>query len=315
MDKLRQHISWDKAREVTFECEPGTLSESKLRRPADRRHPAKSRRREPCNDRILKRTVRAHLTSEIEQAWKWIRTAGFRQVNIDLIAGMVGETWDSWRETVKKTIDMDPDSVTIYQMELPYNTRYSKDLVVLEQPLELANWSTKRDWLEFASDEFDHAGYRISSAYTLVKKNDTAGFQYRDNLWHGADLLASGVASFGHLSGVHYQNQDGLENYQGILSEKRLPLGRALPVTAQERLIRELILQMKLGWLDPRYFLKKFGRDITKDFADVFADLEDRGLLEALGPSMIRLSRQGLLRVDSLLPAFFLPIHRTDRYT
>lgn len=315
VDKLRRHVSWDKAREVTFECEPGTLSESKLEAIREIGVTRLSLGVENFNDRILEENGRAHLSGEIEQAWQWIKAADFQQVNVDLIAGMVGETWDTWRQTVQKTIDLDPDSVTIYQLELPYNTRYSKDLVVLEQPLELASWSVKRDWLEFAYDEFDRAGYRISSAYTLVKKGDTAGFQYRDNLWHGADLLASGVASFGHLSGVHYQNVDGLENYQSMLAEKRLPLGRALPVSAEERLIRELVLQMKLGRLDPRYFLRKFGRDITKDFAGVFTDLKDRGMVEVLDPSLIRLSRQGLLRVDSLLPAFFLPVHRSDRYT
>ena len=39
---------------------------------------------------------------------------------------MVGETWETWKETVQKTIDADADSVTIYQMELPYNTVYSR---------------------------------------------------------------------------------------------------------------------------------------------------------------------------------------------
>jgi oxygen-independent coproporphyrinogen-3 oxidase len=209
---------------------------------------------------------------------------------------------------------MDPDSVTIYQMELPYNTRYSKDLTVLGQPVEVATWSTKRDWVEYAYEEMGKAGYRISSAYTLVKKSDKAGFLYRDNLWHGADLLASGVASFGHLSGIHYQNVDGLENYQGMLAEGKLPLGRALPVSDQERLIREMILQLKTGRLEVQYFQQKFGKDIREEFKSQYDDLQDRGMLDRYDEE-IHLSRQGLLRVDSLLPAFFLPEHRIDRYT
>lgn len=314
VDRLRQHISWDKAREVTFECEPGTLSEPKVEAIKEIGVTRLSLGVENFNDHILEENGRAHLSHEIDQAWQWIKKAGFAQVNIDLIAGMVGETWETWRETIQKTIAMDPDSVTIYQMELPYNTRYSKDLTVLGQPVEVASWSTKRDWLEYAYEEMGKVGYRISSAYTLVKKTDKAGFQYRDNLWHGADLLASGVASFGHLSGIHYQNVDGLETYQGMLAEGKLPLGRALPVSDQERLIREMILQLKCGHIDVGYFQKKFGKDIRQEFKEQYDDLRTRGMVDRFDDE-IHLSRQGLLRVDSLLPAFFLPQHRTDRYT
>ena len=127
-------------------------------------------------------------------------------MNIDLIAGMVGETWDKWRDTVRRAIELDPDSVTIYQMELPFNTVYSKDILggVIETPV--ADWATKRAWVDYAFDQLAAAGYSVSSAYTMVKDPKRVNFSYRDNLWQGSDLLATGIASFGHVNGVHYQN-------------------------------------------------------------------------------------------------------------
>ena len=71
----------------------------------------------------------------------------------------------------------------------------------------MADWPTKRAWVDYAFDELPAAGYAVSSAYTLVKDKRKVNFSYRDNLWRGSDLLATGVASFGHVSGVHYQNQ------------------------------------------------------------------------------------------------------------
>ena len=79
---------------------------------------------ENFDDKILEINGRAHLSAEIFRAYDWARDLHFPQINIDLIAGMVGETWDNWRECVRKTIDLSPDSVTIYQMELPFNTVY-----------------------------------------------------------------------------------------------------------------------------------------------------------------------------------------------
>src|SRR4029079_15004917 len=76
---------------------------------------------ENFDDEILRENGRAHLSAEIERCLPWIREANFDQLNIDLIAGMVGESWATWKETVKKTLDVAPESVTIYQLELPYN--------------------------------------------------------------------------------------------------------------------------------------------------------------------------------------------------
>ncbi|QDU61375.1 Oxygen-independent coproporphyrinogen-III oxidase 1 [Planctomycetes bacterium Pan216] len=314
VERLRQHINWDDAEEVTFECEPGTLSESKLEALKEIGVTRLSLGVENFSDAVLEENGRAHLSGEIYRAWDWIKAIGFDQVNIDLISGMVGETQENWEDCVQRTIDLAPDSVTIYQMELPYNTRYANELSILNQPGSVADWSTKRRWVEEAFAALEKAGYHVGSAYTAVKDSKKTGFLYRDNLWHGADLLGTGVASFGHLSGVHYQNVDGLENYQGMLAEKKLPLGRALPINAEEALIREMILQMKLGWLDAGYFRQKFGREIFSDFAEEFGEITQSGY-GSIDGDRLQLNRDGLLRVDSMLPPFFLPEHRADRYT
>jgi oxygen-independent coproporphyrinogen-3 oxidase len=73
-------------------------------------------------------------------------------------------------------------------------------------------------------------------------------------------------------------------------------------------------LQLKLGEIDAQYFRDKFGCEILEEFASVFDALRDEGVLDWVG-DRITLSREGLLRVDSLLPRFFLPEHRGARYT
>jgi oxygen-independent coproporphyrinogen-3 oxidase len=121
VERLRASVSWDGAEEVTFECEPGTLTENKLRAIRDIGVTRLSLGVENFSDAILEENGRAHQSPEVFQAYEWARTLGFRQINIDLISGMVGETWENWRDCVKKTIDLEPDSLTVYQMELPFN--------------------------------------------------------------------------------------------------------------------------------------------------------------------------------------------------
>jgi oxygen-independent coproporphyrinogen-3 oxidase len=312
--RLRQHIQWDKAEEVTFECEPGTLAEPKVQALQQLGVTRLSLGVENFSDKILEENGRAHKSPEVFKAWEWIDAAGFPNVNIDLIAGMVGETWDNWRDCVRRTIELAPDSVTIYQMELPFNTVYSKDMLERSTESPVATWDTKRAWVDYAFNEMLAAGYHISSAYTVVKNPAQVNFSYRDNLWRGSDLLATGVASFGHVSGVHYQNQPDWAQYVGMLDRNQLPLLRGLAPTAHQLLVRELILQLKRGYLDPAYFQAKFHVDILDHFGNVWKALADDAML-TVAADRITLTRKGLLQVDGLLPHFFEAAHQGVRYT
>jgi len=205
--------------------------------------------------------------------------------------------------------------VTIYQMELPFNTVYSKDILGNQIETPVADWPTKRAWVKYAYDELQAAGYKISSAYTLIKDPTKVSFSYRDNLWKGADLLATGIASFGHVSGVHYQNLPEWDDYlRAVLEESRLPIGRALTPTPHQLLVREVILQLKRGFLNPEYFQNKYGVNILQHWAEVWNDYRQRGYVYDAG-EQIRLTEEGLLRVDGLLPPLFEPEHQGVRYT
>ncbi len=314
-DRLRQHITWDGAEEVTFECEPGTLSETKVKTLREQLGVTRlSLGIENFSDKLLEENGRAHLSKQVFNAWEWISAADFPNVNIDLISGMVGETWDNWRENIKKTLELSPESVTIYQMELPFNTVYSKDILGNKVESPVADWGTKRDWVDYAFNEFMSAGYSVSSAYTVVKDPSKVNFSYRDNLWQGADLLATGIASFGHASGVHYQNLPELEQYLGTIESGKLPLGRGFVPTDHQRLVREMILLLKRGYLDISYFQAKFGVDIVANWQEQW-DGYVKDEWATISDGMIRLTRAGLLRVDAMLPAFFEPEHQGVRYT
>ncbi|MBI1826933.1 MAG: coproporphyrinogen III oxidase family protein [Planctomycetes bacterium] len=338
IDRIREHWDWDHAREVTFECEPGTLKKSKLETIRAIGVTRLSLGIEHFDDDVLTIGGRAHKSAEVFRAYEWAREVGFPQINVDLIAGMVGDNDSKWRDAVAKTITLQPDSVTIYQMEVPHNTVIAHDAKGGDGSTHVPSWTTKRAWVKYAYEEFERAGYAVSSGYTLVRKlpiaeelpisncqlpiengvpkriGEPSTFVYRDSLWHGADLIGMGVASFSHFQGVHYQNYDDWDEYLGPLMRGELPIARALTVTARQRLIREMILQLKTGRLEIEYFRAKFGVDIRMEFAEAFRSLSGEGIATIEGDE-IRLTRDGLLRVDMLLPRFFEPQFQNVRYT
>jgi len=310
VEAMKALLSWEEAEEVTFECEPGTLTEAKLRVIKDLGVTRLSLGIENFDEQILRLNGRAHGEREIDRAYEFARSIGFPQINIDLIAGMMGETWEKWRESIRRTIQLSPDSVTIYQMEIPFNTTIFKEMKESGQEVApVADWKTKRDWVEYAFAELEKAGYTVTSAYTAVRDPSRTRFLYRDLLWTGADMIGLGVASFSHIGGTNFQNEHDFGPYLAKLAEGKLPIYRALTPTDEERVIRELILQMKLGHVHRAYFGEKFGIDIRQRFAEPLEKMRDGGFL-ANREGDIELNRDGLLQVDKLLWEFFLPQHR-----
>ena len=313
-DRMSEYVTWDEAEEVTFECEPGTLSLEKIQTLKEIGVTRISLGIENFDDTILEANGRAHLSPEVLKAYDWIQEVGFPQVNIDLIAGMIGETDENWAVCLEKAAELNPDNITIYQMELPHNTIISKEIKELGITSPIANWPTKRRWMNQAIDTLAESGYVASSGNELIKNPETDKFVYRDNVWRGCDLLATGVSSFGHFQGVHYQNLDEIEPYMSTVMQGELPINRALTPTPHQTLIREMVLQMKEGHLDPADFQEKFDVDILEEFSEAFANQEKAGYLNVTD-GKVKLTRKGLLQVDSLLPEYFEEQHRAVRYT
>ena len=312
---MKALLPWSEVEEVTFECEPGTLTDHKLKAIRELGVTRLSLGVENFDDHILEINGRAHRSKEIWRAYGYARELDFPQINIDLIAGMVEETEENWRDCIRKTIDLSPDSVTIYQMEIPHNTTIYKEMKAegrLVAPV--ADWEQKRAWVEDAFAELEKVGYTVGSAYTAVKDKAKTRFLYRDKFWAGADLVALGVASFGHIGGTHYQNHHDFDPYVSAVNTGTLPVYRGLTPSDDERLIREFVLQLKLGSVSAEYFVAKFGVDPRERFAEPLQRIRDWGFAEVDGYH-IKMNREGLLQVDRLLHEFFLPEHRNARYT
>jgi len=311
---MKALMPWDEAEEVTFECEPGTLTEKKIQVIRDFGVTRLSLGIENFSDHILETNGRAHRSAEVFRAFQWARDAGIENINIDLIAGMLEETDENWSDCIDQVLELSPDCVTIYQMEVPFNTTLYQGMKKegkLTAPV--ADWPTKRRWVAQAFARLEEAGYSVTSTCTAVKNPEKTKFLYRDQLWGGADMVALGVASFGHLGGIHYQNLTHFEEYCSTVERGESVLRRALLTTEEERFIREFILQWKLGIVRPSYFKEKFGIDLPSRYGEIFKHWKSEGILQE-GSDRLSLSREALLRVDSLLHQFFLPQHQDARY-
>ncbi|MBI4324728.1 MAG: coproporphyrinogen III oxidase family protein [Chloroflexi bacterium] len=311
---LQERSSWEGVEECTFECEPGTVGPEKFQALKEMGVTRLSIGFQTLDNEILRRSGRDVRVDDCLRAFREAREAGFDETNVDLLAGLPGETEATWRRTIEQVLELAPDCVTVYQLELTYNSHlYASMKAGREVPLP--SWPAKRHWVAEAFRRCEEAGYTVGSGYLAVRNPKRWRLVYTvDLFWHGTDLLGLGETAFGHIQGVHYQNADTFERYTSLLAKDELPLRRALRLTAEEKLRREVILQLKTGALDTKYFRKKFGVELLDHFRAEWAELLEQGLIE-IGAGDICLTRHGLLEVDWLLPRFYLPEHRGVRYT
>src|SRR4029453_19184496 len=102
--RLTAVTPWTSAEEIPFECEPGTLTEAKLTAIRNMGVTRLSLGVENFDDGILELNGRAHRSSEIYRAYEFARRLDFPQINVDLIAGMLGESDANWRACIEDVL-------------------------------------------------------------------------------------------------------------------------------------------------------------------------------------------------------------------
>jgi oxygen-independent coproporphyrinogen-3 oxidase len=310
---LKESFSTKAPREVTFECAPSSVTPDKARLLRALGVTRLSLGVQQMDDEVLSRSGRVHRVPDVEAAWRAIREAGFDFVNLDLMTGLVGETDKTFHRSLDRVIELDPESVTIYQMEIPLSTPLYRDIRGGRES-EPAPWEEKHDRLLAGFRQLEEAGYQRVSSYTAVREPTKHKFLYQVEQYSGVDLIGLGASAFSYLGGAHLQNVTGVRAYIEALTAGRFPWGRAYSLSSDEQLIREFALQLKLGTLERSYFQKKFGIEITERFAEPLERFRARGWLE-IGSSEIRLGEKGVARVDRMIPDFYQAQHRDVRYS
>jgi oxygen-independent coproporphyrinogen-3 oxidase len=252
------------------------------------------------------------MVDDVERAIADIKQVGFDVLNLDLIVGLTGETDRTFFGSLERVLELGPESITIYQLEIPHNTPLYRSVRDGETPSDPPDWAETRRRLRRAYARVAEAGYSWRSAYTAVRDSERHAFVYQDALYAGAELIGVGASSFGYLDGVHQQNVASLGRYVEAISTDRLPLWRGHRLSREERMVREFVLQLKLGQVDLGSLDRRFGHAMTQRFDEPLKQFEQQRLLRARD-RRVSLSADGLARVDQMIPAFYLSAHQTNR--
>lgn len=305
--------------EVTLEANPGTVDPASLasyRELGVNRLSFGVQSAQPAELQLLDRL---HTFGQVVEAVAWARRAGFDNLNLDLIFGLPHQSPSAWRDTLERTLALEPDHLSLYALTLefgtPMQTWVARGLLPSPDPDEAA------DMYEWASEALQSSGfaqYEISNWAKLgpAEPDDggAPGLACRHNLqyWRNLPYLGFGAGAHGFAAGWRYSVTRSPRAYLERMSggtRRPFPFSPALessqPVAPEVEMGETMMMGMRLTGegVGEEAFQHRFGRPLSESYPGELRRLMEQGLIER-NAGRVRLTRRGRLLGNRVFAAF-----------
>ncbi|MFA5072398.1 MAG: radical SAM family heme chaperone HemW [Nitrospirota bacterium] len=249
------------------------------------------------SNRLLQVLERRHTALEGLDAFARARTAGFKNINIDLICGIPGQNRDEWDDTLQTTLDLRPEHISLYCLSLEENTPLMH--MVSSGSIRMLEDDIIADFYRYGVKKLFSAGY----ARYEVSNFSLPGFECRHNLhyWKRKEYLGLGPSAGSFLSGKRYENVPDMHAYIQRIKNGKLPFRTEEEIQTSAAAREAILLGLRTAsGINMDHFKKEFG-DVLFDRILYHAEkLQSAGLLVCSGNS-IRLTDRGFMLIDEAL--------------
>jgi oxygen-independent coproporphyrinogen-3 oxidase len=296
-DTLRSDFSILPDAEITFEANPGTVTKEKLKALTSCGVNRISLGAQTFNNNLLKKLGRIHLEHEIIEAYVMIREAGFRNINIDLIFALPGESIKDWYETIKKAVDLKPEHISTYNLQVEEGTPLYLDK--MEGSLNLPDEDSELKMFRASLTYLAVNGYRHYEISNFAR----SGFECRHNItyWTLEDYIGIGLGAHSYINGIRIENTVDMDKY---LSKIFKEIKSEHVNTNKENMSEMIFLGLRLiEGLDLKNFAGRFGVSFRELYSKELDELISDKLLEITDKNA-RLTKKGLFLANEVFKIF-----------
>jgi oxygen-independent coproporphyrinogen III oxidase len=289
---IKKLYNVDKDAEISMEANPGTINEVYLAAVRKLGVNRLSLGVQSFDDRELTLLGRIHTAAQARDAVRFARSAGFDNLNLDLIYGLPGQTLNKWRHSLEDALTLQPEHLSLYALTLEEDS--PMQTLIDEGKLPDIDADLSADQYELSEDLLASQGYRHYEISNWAK----SGKECRHNLvyWQNLPYLGVGAAAHSCLNGHRLANTGSLQKYIAEYSGN----GLSRPEQNEEinpelELAESVILGLRLDeGIDTAYLQKRFGVDVLAHYRPQVAEMASVGLLER-SEGRLRLTRRGRL--------------------
>ena len=286
--------------EITFEANPDSITPKLLRRLRNEGFNRVSLGVQCDDDRILEKIGRPHNFQQAVDAVKRIRRAGFKNLSLDLIYGLPGQSREAWEETLQNVLSLKPEHISCYGLKVEEGTPLyeSRDLMRLPDDDEQA------DMYLSTVEILRTKGYRQYEISNFCKR----GYESKHNLkyWTGGEYLGFGPDASSDFAGKRFSMIRDLRRYiEGVLEGEQV-IADMQEVPPRERAGEYLMMRL-------RTTLGIHAEEYEKKYLLPFAPLDEamekcrqRGHALKMDGGYWRLTPEGFLLSNSIISDLLL---------
>ena len=300
MKILHDCFDLSQVKEATIECNPGTLTLEKLACFEQAGFNRISLGAQSFNDMHLRKLGRIHTAENIFEAHKMICQAGFQNVNLDLMFGLMEQTLEEFKSDLDSSLKLEPQHLSLYHLTIEKGTPYFDK--VQSGQLRPVDENLASQMLQHACSKLTQSGYHQYEISNFALRNKQC--QHNQKYWSNSATLGFGVSASSYIGGVRWTNTRALNDYLTSASSRRVPLEIFEELPPRAALGEEMMLGLRTDkGLDLDLVSKKYGLDAKSIFSKELQEFERLKLLSRHG-SKIKLTLQGLFLADSLCAEF-----------
>ena len=301
LSALHESFVIDQAAEITLEINPGSVNAQRLR---EFRHLGINRASfgaQTFDDAELAKLGRSHTAADTLRTFADLRNAGFENVSFDLIAGLPGQTLERWQQNVAQALQMRPEHLSFYLLEVHSGTPLAEHIRRGIQPVpddDLAGVMYQSMLDQAIAVGYEH--YEISNLCL-------PGFHSRHNVkyWTAEAYYGFGCSAHSYDGQTRrWSNQRDVLKYAEMVENGDSPVIDEQQLSHDDVRAEALFLGMRLmRGVDVRRYRESFGVDLHDEHGEDLDRFCKAGLLEFDG-DLIRLTRTGALLSNEVFAAF-----------
>ncbi|HVZ79308.1 MAG TPA: radical SAM family heme chaperone HemW [bacterium] len=221
---LRDKAGFAPDAEISMEANPETVDGDRLKGYRDLGVNRLSFGAQAAQKELLRKMGRGHEWDRVEKAFGQARSAGFGNINLDLMFGLSGQTLEMFQNSIEKTLALGPDHLSLYALQVEPGTPLAQ---AVAEGLPLPSEDLVADEYALAQKFLAEKGYEQYEVSNFAKP----GFHCRHNLniWQGEDYWGFGLSAVGTVGPLRHGHGEDLEGYIGRV-------GRGEPVLEVEEL-------------------------------------------------------------------------------
>lgn len=277
--------------EITIEVNPGTVTKNNLQMYKDCGINRLSIGIQSTNDKILNSIGRIHNYEQFLNTYNWAIEAGFKNINVDLMLGLPGQTISDLKESLENIVNLKPvpNHISVYSLIVEKGTLIEKK--INDGELMLPDDEEERNQYHYTKNYLELNGYKHYEISNFAKP----GYESKHNMncWEQKQYIGLGIAAHSYINGIRYSNTCDLEKYLGCTNFKDIKIVQEEQNIEDMKKEYMLLGLRKLDGVSVSKFKEKFGENLIYVFRKELQKLVDENLV-VVDLDCIKLTSRGL---------------------